>query len=245
VFVLSKKELEMLGLDINESVIIKKYVNTSDVKRYYIDYDNEYLIYTDKNIIDNIGKYPKIKKHLDKVKDFITSSNKPYGLHRPRKEKYFDQPKLICCGMFSTPQFCYDEKKYYFGFSFTSIIRKNNDFSLKYLLGILNSKLAKYWFHVYGKKRGIGVDIGVLVFRKFPLPNIKLDTKTDKTKHDDIVSLVDKILELKQKEAVEQNAQLKTMISRQIEGIDKAIDTAVYALYGLNEDEIKVVEREK
>jgi hypothetical protein len=32
------------------------------------------------------------------------------------------------------------------------------------------------------------------------------------------------------------------MISRQIEGIDKAIDTAVYGLYNLSEDEIKVVE---
>jgi hypothetical protein len=32
------------------------------------------------------------------------------------------------------------------------------------------------------------------------------------------------------------------MISRQIDGIDKAIDTAVYGLYNLTEDEIKVVE---
>jgi hypothetical protein len=32
------------------------------------------------------------------------------------------------------------------------------------------------------------------------------------------------------------------MISRQIEGIDKAIDTAVYGLYSLSEDEIKEVE---
>ena len=35
---------------------------------------------------------------------------------------------------------------------------------------------------------------------------------------------------------------VKTMIIRQIEGIDKAIDTAVYGLYNLSEDEIKVVE---
>jgi hypothetical protein len=35
------------------------------------------------------------------------------------------------------------------------------------------------------------------------------------------------------------------MITRQIEGIDKTIDTAVYALYDLSEDEIKVVEGER
>jgi predicted oxidoreductase len=79
---------------------------------------------------------------------------------------------------------------------------------------------------------------------KIPFPVINLSKKTDKTKHDDLVSLVDKMLELKQKEAVEQNQQLKTMITRQIKAIDKAIDTAVYKLYNLTDDEIKVVEGE-
>jgi type II restriction/modification system DNA methylase subunit YeeA len=41
------------------------------------------------------------------------------------------------------------------------------------------------------------------------------------------------------KEAAEPNADLKKIISCQIDGVDKAIDTAVYALYGLTEDEIK------
>jgi hypothetical protein len=50
------------------------------------------------------------------------------------------------------------------------------------------------------------------------------------------------MLELKQKEAAEPNQQLKTMISRQIEGVGKAIDSAVYGLYNLTEDEIKMVE---
>jgi len=50
------------------------------------------------------------------------------------------------------------------------------------------------------------------------------------------------MLELTQKEIAEPNQQLKNMISRQIEGVDKAIDKAVYGLYNLSEDEIKVVE---
>jgi len=47
------------------------------------------------------------------------------------------------------------------------------------------------------------------------------------------------MLELKQKEAAEQNQQAKTMISRQIEGVDKAIDAAVYGISG---EEVEVVE---
>jgi hypothetical protein len=47
---------------------------------------------------------------------------------------------------------------------------------------------------------------------------------------------------MNQNERLEPNQQLKTMISRQIDGVDKAIDTAVYELYNLSEDEIKAVE---
>jgi hypothetical protein len=50
------------------------------------------------------------------------------------------------------------------------------------------------------------------------------------------------MLELKQKEAAEPNPQVKTSIVRQIEGMDKAIDTVVYGLYRLTDEEIKVVE---
>jgi len=56
------------------------------------------------------------------------------------------------------------------------------------------------------------------------------------------VSFVNEILELKQKETTEQNEQLKTAVTRQIEGIDEAIDKAVYELYGLTEEEIKIIE---
>jgi len=51
--------------------------------------------------------------------------------------------------------------------------------------------------------------------------------------------------ELKQKEAAEQNQQAKTMISRQIEGVDKAIDAAVYGLYGIAGEEIEITKGEK
>jgi type II restriction/modification system DNA methylase subunit YeeA len=50
------------------------------------------------------------------------------------------------------------------------------------------------------------------------------------------------MLELKKREAAELSEHLKTVISRQIDSLDKAIDTAVYGLYNLSEDEIKVVE---
>jgi hypothetical protein len=73
---------------------------------------------------------------------------------------------------------------------------------------------------------------------KIPFPILNLSRKTDKARHDALVSLVEQILDLKKKEAAEPNQQLKTMISRQIDSVDKAIDTAVYILYNLTDDEI-------
>jgi hypothetical protein len=86
------------------------------------------------------------------------------------------------------------------------------------------------------------VNISKTFIDKLPLIKIDFHNKDGIKRHDHIVSLVDKMLELKEKEAAELNQQLKTMIARQIEGIDKEIDTAVYELYDLSEDEIKVVE---
>ena len=167
VFVLSEQELQELSLEQKEKQIIKKYLDTNNVQKYCINFGKEYLIYSDKEAKIKIadGEYPHIKSHLDKMKKFITSSNAPYGLHRPRENKYFENPKLICKGMFLSPEFCFDDEKYYVGFSFSVIIQKDKDYDLKYLLGLLNSSFGKNWFNTNGKKRGVGVDIGVAVFR--------------------------------------------------------------------------------
>lgn len=46
-----------------------------------------------------------------------------------------------------------------------------------------------------------------------------------------------------QRHAAEANPQVKTMLQRQIEATDRPIDRLVYALYGLTEEEIGIVER--
>ncbi|MDR2756583.1 MAG: hypothetical protein LBC20_12835, partial [Planctomycetaceae bacterium] len=65
---------------------------------------------------------------------------------------------------------------------------------------------------------------------------------TDKSLQNRIVLFVDQMLQLKLKELSEQKPQMKTVLQRQIEGLDQQIDQAVYSLYDLTEDEIKIVE---
>lgn len=79
--------------------------------------------------------------------------------------------------MFLYPDFAYDDKKLYFGFSFSSVIQKDSDYSLKFLLTLLNSSFAKKWFYTFGKQRGVGVDIGVEKLRMFPVRVVTTDSQ--------------------------------------------------------------------
>ncbi|MFN4027235.1 MAG: Eco57I restriction-modification methylase domain-containing protein [Flavobacterium sp.] len=177
IFVLSEKEVEKLNLNVNEQELLKIYIDPNDVNRYSIDIKNrKYLIYADKDIkglISNDIKYLNLKKHLTKYSKYITSSNQPYGLHRPRSQKYFENKKIVFKGMFKHPEFTIDDNKYYFGMSFSSIIQITNKYSLEFLLGLINSKYANFWFYNNGKLRGAGVDIGVEKIRTFPIPKIE------------------------------------------------------------------------
>jgi predicted nucleic acid-binding Zn-ribbon protein len=56
------------------------------------------------------------------------------------------------------------------------------------------------------------------------------------------VKLVERILTLHQQLAAAKIEHEKTALQRQIEATDRQIDTLVYELYELTEDEIKIVE---
>ena len=241
VFVLNSNEIDKLNFNEEEIKLLKPYVNTLSVKRYALDFGNEYLLYLGKKEREDIskGKYPNIKNHLDNFKEFITSSNAPYGIHRTRDQKYFEEPKLICKGMFLKPEFYYDDEKYYCGFSFSVIIQKNKKHSLKFLLGLMNSNVGSYWFNLNGKKRGIGVDIGVKVFRNFPIPKI---TPKNQPLHDSLVKLVEQMLHAKQQEQTASTAHEKNLYKNLTESLDFKINNVVYQLYNLTPEEIDVVE---
>jgi hypothetical protein len=91
--------------------------------------------------------------------------------------------------------FILDETSDYIRLTNTTVIfGTNNDYSLKYLLAILNSKLLTFRYKSIGKQTGNGV------FEYFAngiekLPIFQVDKKTQ----DKISVLVDKTLELKQK----------------------------------------------
>lgn len=246
VFVLSKKELITLKLRPNEEIYVKPYLRVQDVSRYLSEDRGYKVLYIgnkdNKYIQRNRSLFPSLVKHLDKYKIVITSSNKPYGIHRTRDNKYFINNKIIGPNMFDIPKFTYSPDEAYVNFAFNVIIKNDSELSLKYVLGLLNSKIGEFWFNTRGKKRGVNVDIGVGVLRRFPVHPIDFSDASDAANHDRMVELVEQILTAKKAWSSAQTEKDKTYYYDKCEALDEKINTLVYALYGLKKEEIDIVE---
>ena len=154
----------------------------------------------------------------------------------------FEQPKIIYPEIAMASRFAFDG---------TAVVTNKTAFIIpradKYLLGVLNSKLAWLFFKrvcsVLGDadKRG-RLTMQTIYVRQLPIRVINQKNKQDRAAHDDIVKLVEKMLALHQQLAAAKTPQDTTLLQRQIVATDKQIDQLVYALYGLTEEEIALVE---
>ncbi|MCK4796902.1 MAG: N-6 DNA methylase, partial [Spirochaetes bacterium] len=236
IFVISHNEKKSLGLSDLEESIIKPYYTTENLFKYYGDPNNNlWVIYSNIEVRTNINNYPNIKKHLDKYKNVITSDFKPYGLHRAREQKFFEGDKIISLRKTSAPTFTYTTFPCYV--SQTYFIIKPQDINLKYLTAFLNSKLVHFWLYYKGKKQGDQLQIDKAPLLEIPL--IKID---DKKLIDKFIELVDNMIESNKKLHCAKLDSDKKMYQQKIDAIDNQINKLVYNLYGLNDEEIKVIE---
>ena len=227
IFGLSNDEKDKLNLSDNEKSIIKPYFTTEQIGRYYtIPSNSKWLIYTDSSFkrANSMDDYPHIKAHLDQFIDIFTSDNKPYGLHRSRKEKFFQGEKIISLRKcVERPCFSYSDFDCYVTQTFFSI--KTTRWNMKFLTGVLNSKLVAFWLRHKGKMQGSNYQVDKEPLQGIPLPLIDLSLQQP------IIDLVDAILTKK-----------KQSPQADILDLENTIDYHVYNLYGLSDNEIKIVE---
>jgi predicted nucleic acid-binding Zn-ribbon protein len=70
------------------------------------------------------------------------------------------------------------------------------------------------------------------------------ECRADKSRHDPLVALAEQMLALHRQLAAAKTPDERTRLERQIAATDQRIDTLVYELYGLSEEEVRIVERE-
>jgi len=149
----------------------------------------------------------------------------------------FEKPKLMYLVFQVKPAFTFDEAGTYAN-NAVWITPKPD----KMLLGILNSKLGWFMISNYCTQIQNGYQLIFNYLGKIPIRTIDQVDPVDVARHDRMVSLVDQMLSLHKQLQEARTPYEQTALQRQIEATDEQIDTLVYELYGLNEEEIKIVE---
>ena len=209
--------------------------------------DNRFISDTAKN-----NDYKKIYRGKN-IKAYQHNWNGEYVWYRPdlmrekvgclpHSKSFFEVPeKLITQRVNSSMQLlvAYDNEQNYF-LDTTNVSRYetwDKKHSLKFICGLLNSKLLNYW---YCNKYKMPT-IGGYELHSIPIRNIDFTNKTDRAHHDHIVSLVNQMLEGKKKLNEAKTDKDKEFYTRKCDALDKQIDDAVFELYGLTEEEKQIV----
>lgn len=228
IFIVSDVELSDMNLSANEKTLIHPYYDSTQISRYFFDAKTDkHIIYTTSDFKDVslMGSYPNIKKHLDHYVDVITSDNRPYGLHRARKQEFFENPKIVSIRKCQYPQFSYVEQPSYVTAEWYLIMTSRVD--MKYLTCLLNSRLIKFWLLKMGKMQG-----NIFQVDKEPLVNIPI-LVPDAALEESMKVLFDHIMKVR-------NSNKNGDISE----FEKQIDKLVYEAYGLSTPVIDAIEEE-
>lgn len=181
-----------LPKDVSVDTSWGRYLEGKDVRRYRLAWSGSYLRYGD-------------------------------WLAEPRRSVPFDGQRLLVRQIPARPPYlvhaAYTDGRFYNDLNSMVVHTPLEGVSLKYLLGLVNSRLISFWFmKKYDKlQRRIFPQFKVGELRSFPVPPV-----ADRERHDRLVSLVDRMLEN----------------DRTVE-TDREIDALVYELFGIGKKDIQ------
>ena len=185
----------------------------------------------------NINKY-LIYRELDKVQLTKSELNSP-------KVKQLMKPKIISQRIVAHVMnpfdriiimATYDSRGFLTLDTVMNTFLTDNSFSYEYILGILNSRLAEWFYYWFVYNRAIRtMDFDESYIGKLPIKKI---TSQNQPIADQIIHKVNEILSLTQSE----NYETDTSKQQKVKELEKEIDKLVYKLYNLTEEEIKIIE---
>ncbi|MDP2362578.1 MAG: TaqI-like C-terminal specificity domain-containing protein, partial [Ignavibacteria bacterium] len=124
------------------------------------------------------------------------------------------------------------------------ILPKDDSYPFLTVLGIINSRLIDYWYRTVNPEKGEALaEVKKAHVESIPIPSIDCISSNSEISLN-IESNVKLLLELNSKISFVKTPTERTAIERQIQATDAQIDQLVYRLYGLTEEEIKIVEAE-
>ncbi|RKV11433.1 class I SAM-dependent DNA methyltransferase [Helicobacter pylori] len=223
--------------------LIKPILRGKDIKRYSYEWADLWVINTHNGYTSaqkskippiDIEKYPATKAHLDAHYDAIVTrcdqGDTPYHLRNCAYLEDFEKEKIVYGEIVQEPRFYLDNGECELGCFYaeaTSFILTGEH--LRYLLGMLHSKLITFAFKTFYAGGGLG-ESGYRYKKAFierlPIPQI---TEKNQELADKITDGAKQILQAKDPKANTQR-------------LEKEIDALVYQLYHLTDEEIKIIE---
>jgi hypothetical protein len=247
----TKKDL--IKEDRKSAELIKHFLLGRDVKRYQAPDTKQYLIFTRRGV--DIKKYPAIENYLSSFKKQLTPKPADWkGADWPGRKSgsykwyeiqdsvdyfaEFEKPKIIVPAIVKSASYAFDTEGFYSNDK-TSIIAVDD----LYLLGILNSRVSDFVMHsISSTKQGGYFEYKPMYLDQLPIRTIDFNNPSEKAVHDKLISLVERMLDLhKKKDALPPSAE-REKIEREIAVTDEKVDNIVYGLYGVTEEERKIVE---
>ena len=238
--------------DSKSKELIKPFLLGRDIKRYELPKSGRYLIFTKRGV--DIKKYSAIQNYLFSFKDRLVPKPKDWKGEnwkgrKPGSYKWyeiqdaidyheeFEKPKIIVPAIVKSASYAFDREGFYSNDK-TTIISTDD----LYLLGILNSKIPDFVMHsISSTKQGGYFEYKPMYLEQLPIRTIDFNNPAEKSVHDKLVSLVDRMLELhKKKNSIPPSAE-REKIEREIVITDEKIDEIVYGLYGVTDEERKII----
>ncbi len=212
---------KLISEDPKSAEIIKPFLRGRDIKRWRVDFQERYLIWTYVGV--DIKRYPAIKKHLDQFQERLEKrwDKGDYWWELRPCDYYaeFEKPKIVWPNLCTEPKFAFDGDKYHINAPACIVIAPEP----KYVLALLNSKLLFYFINtIAAQRRG-----GFLEFKPIYVEQLPIAQAAEAEKRQ-IEKLVAQILKQPDDPRVAQ--------------WEREIDEIVYKLYGLSEEEIGLIE---
>jgi hypothetical protein len=228
-FILDEDERNrFIGLNLKNKDILKPILRGRDILRYVYKQPYEYVILS-KNGINLPKDYPDLAKHLEGFgESFKKRGAKGQYWWNLRACDFYDdfkKEKIVWIELTDKGRFALCKDEIYCINSAYFMIPPSR-FDSRFLIAILNSKLIEFFVKKFAETSGMGTTRWINnIVSTIPIPAINLSQQ--KT----FVKFIEKILAAKAKDARADTA-----------GLEAELDKMVYAVYGLTEDEVRVIE---
>ena len=237
-FIISNEQRDnLITEDYKNSQVIKNILQGRNIRKWYYNESEENLIFTRRGT--DIEEFPSIKSHLyafynnlkPKTLDDNTEGRKPGNykwfeiLDNTAYYLEFEKTEKIIWGL-TADKWAYtlDTEQHYLPSN--AYILTSETIPIRFILGLLNSNLLHYYFGFIGVMTAGGAyTLKAATIEALP---IAIGTKEQQK---EITNRVESILNAKAKDK-----------QIDVSSIEFEIDHLVYDLYGLSENEIKIVE---